>query len=337
MSVSRKDISVKEAFQQLLDLRYPDYIVLGEISKLKEKGLVLPYQGLFDAYYEKFTHSGMEVVVDNYLKKAAKEQYSAKQIVIKLRTFGYPDEFMARFLDQHIDLDLPFEEIYPLLGRKKNKAVIVPVEEIQPSVREVAHISPDGEGFTQQPSLKDLLMVEGKKHDAIVEAEERAEEEEKEVKLPPRKPHKTGKVHKIVNREEAITTLDKKALVSLCIAAAGSISTAVLVCLFKVNPAVAAKNCVDSINAFVSGSTGLQQILPPAKELVSILGTVGTTIAGTIAYLRSNSKRKKLMQEDEREQTKEMDAVLSEQQQKIGEFVSEVLAEQEEEKGGKRL
>ena len=96
--------------QQLLDLRYPDYIVLGEISKLKEKGLVLPYQGLFDAYYEKFTHSGMEVVVDNYLKKAAKEQYSAKQIVIKLRTFGYPDEFMARFLDQHIDLDLPFEE-----------------------------------------------------------------------------------------------------------------------------------------------------------------------------------------------------------------------------------
>lgn len=329
MSLSRKNLSTEEAFQQLQDLRYQDYIVLSTISKIKEKGLVFPYQELFDAYYEKFANSGMKDVIDSYLKRASKEQLPAQEIVKKLKAFGYPDEFMARLLDQHLDLQLPFEEIYPLLGRKKNKEVIVPVEEIQPSVRKIASILPNGSGF----STVEQALEEGKRHDEIVAAEAEAEEEEKYKREPaPSRRRGTGKVHKIVNREKAITALDKKALVSLIIAAAGGISTAVLVCLFGVNPIVAAKNCVASIAAFTAGSAGLQQLLPSSKDLVSILGTVGTTIAGTIAYLRSNSKRKQLLKEEEREREvqpeSEDERLMAEEQRKIGAFVSEILDEE---------
>ena len=66
--------------------------------------------------------------------------------------------------------------------------------------------------------------------------------------------------------------------------------------LFGVNPLVAARNCYASITA---GNATLAQLLPAGKELISIFASVGTTIAGTIMYLRNDAKLRRLERREE--------------------------------------
>ncbi len=110
------------------------------------------------------------------------------------------------------------------------------------------------------------------------------------------------KKHKITKREKAISSLEKKSVISLMIAAAGCVSAATLVTVFGVNPIVAAKNCVASLASFAAANISLQQILPASKDFIKIVASVATSVAGTISWLRTNSAKKRLEEELEDEE-----------------------------------
>lgn len=111
-------------------------------------------------------------------------------------------------------------------------------------------------------------------------------------------PISTGKKHRILNREKAVTAHDKKAVIAALIVAAGAISTAVLTTIFGVSPVEAAKNAVASITSFAHTNTFLSQIIPSTIELVQKLSFFGLATVGTLTWL----KRRKAKQKERRKQ-----------------------------------
>ncbi len=309
MEISKKTSTPLEAFQQLIDLGYGDTFVLAEIANMKAKGLRFEDRELYAAYYERFKSSATSHMIVEYLKKAAEQKLSAQEIVARLKKFEYPDNFMAQLLDENLGLELPYDELYPLLGRKKN--VIKEVKGLLAKGSILGSFHLPKRKPKEEEEEKDIPNPEEEEREEKVEPEEEVVEEIED-------PTKIA----IVSREKKLASADKKTLLSLIIAAAGGISTAVLTCIFKVNPVVAAQNCAAAIANFTAGNLALQQLVPASKELIGLLTSIGTTFAGTIAYLRTKKKRDKLLKE-------------MEEPEEVVEEETETLEEPQEEKGGR--
>ncbi len=137
---------------------------------------------------------------------------------------------------------------------------------------------------------------------------DREEDPHKKKKAPKKEPAlKSGRRRKIAKREKVFTLsqAQQKVIKSLMVVAFGSVSTATLVCIFGVNPLVAVKSCGDVITSILAGLPLGSVTLP--QHFYKTIAALGTTLAGTIAYLRNNRKLKKLQKQSVEEEDLEGD------------------------------
>lgn len=249
-----------------------------------------------------------EPSIINILLEGSRKKLSAKEIVSRLEEFEseYPKEcILATVCDlRSKKLILPYDDI--INGFLKTNVSIREEEigpelprELEPADREIFDLSPVGE-FVFGGGVGEV------------------QQQEEIIPASYFKPVSNGKRHKVLKREKAVTSSEKKAVIAALIVAAGAISTAVLTSIFGVSPIEAAKNTAASIGSFTAGNAFLSQIIPKTVELVKNLSVVGVATAGTVAWLRRRNAKKK-------EQRK----------REIVEVLDEVMREREEaEKGG---
>jgi len=132
-----------------------------------------------------------------------------------------------------------------------------PEEEITPQDKAIATLSPDGKGFEEPEEKTTMVPVDEEIIDVDYE------------------PISTGKRHKVIAREKAKSSLDKKTVIAAILVALGAASTAVLSTAFGVNPISAAKNTVTSIMSVASRNPALAQILPATVDFVKNLAVFG--------------------------------------------------------------
>lgn len=237
-----------------------------------------------------------------------RKRLKAEEIVARLEDFQseYPKEFIVSTIEnlRAKNLVLPYDDIINGFLKKnvpeKKEPEATASNELIPVNRSIFELSSTGEFV--DPNETDLVPYE-------VEAEI--------VPSAGFEPISTGKKHRILNREKAVTPKDKKAVIAGLIVAAGAISTAVLTTIFKVSPLEAAKNAAASIASFAAGNVFLSQILPATASLVGNLSLFGLAAVGTVTWL----KRVKAKQKEQRKQ-------------EILEVLEEVRRE-EAEKGGR--
>lgn len=249
-----------------------------------------------------------EPSIINILLEGSRKKLSAEEIVSRLEDFEseYPKEcILATICDlRSKKLILPYDDIINgflktnVSTRAEEVGPELPVE-LEPADRGIFDLSPVGEfvfggGVGEVQQQEDIIPASYFK------------------------PVSNGKRHKVLKREKAVTSSEKKAVIAALIVAAGAISTAVLTSIFGVSPIEAAKNTAASIGSFTAGNAFLSQIIPKTVELVKNLSVVGVATAGTVAWLRRRNAKKK-------EQRK----------REIVEVLDEVMREREEaEKGG---
>lgn len=254
-----------------------------------------------------------EASVKAFLKVASSRHMKAEDIVSELKDMKleYPDSEILKTIQimENSGLILPYQDIYSLMAGKK-------LEEPSPSLEE-----PE----------EDVDLIDISRRRPVAKIYDPADLEEapsethlEEAIVQPRKSYR------IVKRERAMKSADRKTTISCLVFAAGAASTMVLTSVFGVNPAIAAKNCYASISAFASGSAAFAQVLPNSKDFIALLATIGTTFAGTISWLKNRKKYVALKTQAEREE--EFSDTFNEINEEIGRNVSEVL---DAERGGR--
>ena len=178
-----------------------------------------------------------------------------------------------------------YEEIIDAFKKKEkpNKQTqrTAPEEEITPQDKAIATLSPDGKGFEEPEEKTTMVPVDEEIIDVDYE------------------PISTGKRHKVIAREKAKSSLDKKTVIAAILVALGAASTAVLSTAFGVNPISAAKNTVTSIMSVASRNPALAQILPATVDFVKNLAVFGLAATGTIAWLKRKKEKDKSKREAE--------------------------------------
>lgn len=254
--------------------------------------------GLPDFQIDKVRYEAYRIEDESYVRDILldgnRKRLSAAEIVQQLENLQseYPKEcILATICDMRSKhLVLPYDDI--INGYLKSNVVDskfeptpeVPIHkeeanELIPVNRQVFELSPSG--------------------DFIIPNEEGTELSGPEIlSSSDFEPISTGKKHRVINREKAVTPKDKKAVIAGLVVAAGAISTAVLTTIFKVSPLEAAKNAAASIASFAAGNVFLSQILPATASLVGNLSLFGLAAVGTVTWL----KRVKAKQKEQRKQ-----------------------------------
>ncbi len=252
-----------------------------------------------------------EPAIINILLEGSRKKLSAEEIVSRLEDF---------------ESEYPKEAILATICQMRSKKLVLPYDDIINGYLKTDVSTKNGEIGPTIPARDDLEPVNHETFDLsptgqFVMAGEAGVVPYREETIPASyfRPVSNGKRHKVLKREKAVTSSEKKAVIAALIVAAGAISTAVLTSIFGVSPIEAAKNTAASIGSFTAGNAFLSQIIPKTVDLVKNLSVFGVATAGTVAWLRRRKDKKK-------EQRK----------REIVEVLDEVMREREEaEKGGR--
>lgn len=292
-------------------LEYPISFVAKTLEKMQQAGLILPYDTVFAIIApEKVKPKQSEIVT--VLLNASREKKNMEEIMLDLEELQpkYSNEEIVTTIQdmqrRGLLLFVPYEDLYTALRQKE-------AENEEKS--EATDLIPIG----RVPATLDLDKVEFVESEPGETLSADADIIDVDVLDADFEPISTGKRHKVVKREKAKTSIDKKAVVAAILVALGAVSTAVLSSVFNVSPLSAAKNTVTSIMSVATRNPALAQILPAVGDFVKNLSMFGMAATGTIAWLKRRNKKK-----------------TEQRKREIAEVLEEIMMEKEEaERGGK--
>lgn len=270
------DIYVKYLANDIFDAS----MLLGYLKNLNKDGFSLD-----DFAYNLYRKEGDEKEVYRIMTKPSMSVDERVQELKDLR-LQYPPSCLKRTFDiLRGAIELPFDEILEkYMGNEKD---LEAEEELVDVDAPVVALSEDGESFVGEPSVE-----------PTIETEDEVLAEPESTELAVYQPRHLM----VVKKEKETQEVEKKKTLATLLIGAGFVPVVVLSYIFKVDPLVAAENCVTALNQFIKGDKSLKEYLPNKKQLTALLAGMGTTFVGFVKYLKNIGKRKNTEEEVEDEE-----------------------------------
>ena len=267
---------------------------------------------LVDEVFDKYINNDMfnASVIITFIDKLGKENVNSEDIAYRLyQKEGDEKDVYKIMMIQNISVQERVEMLkelqlqYPVSCLKKTfdilkQAYELPYEEILQMYMATEKLDEQDEDLTVVSGGVSLLTEDGEDFEAAdVVATGGAsgnaaetDEEEVEEEFKPRRLI-------ITKKEREIKKIERKKTLAILLMGAGVIPVMVLTWQFKVDPLIAARNCVTALGQLANGSMGLKDFLPKDEQLVGLLAGMGTTFVGFVKFLKSKKKLKEEKEE----------------------------------------
>lgn len=234
-----------------------------------------------------------------------KKELTALEKAEKLRDLEieFPDWCVKTTLDEikkQGAIKLPFDEIYDLyIGKAesvKGAVIEIPLGDGKTQVMRIKS-SPIGKE-TEETASTELVIVPSRTI-ATLPIDTDFEDVPDPIDLEQDEENDKPKKWVITERQKEEKKLEQKKTIACVLAAAGGISTALLVAIYKADAISSATNCFAAMEPLVAKLTGLSELIPSKDQFIAILTALGGTLAAAISYFRFNKKKKALNEENE--------------------------------------
>lgn len=267
-----------EVHKYYIDENFFDARVISEyVAHLNRETL-----NMDDFNYTLYCLSGEEQGVFEIVMNQGKTAEEKAQLLFE-NEIQFPVSCIKRTFDKLKSVNLPFDEILELYAKKV---------EVQEELEEEASIDPVEKTVA--------TLADGD------ESFEEALEEDADEKAAPKKAPVARRL-KIKEKKKEVTEFGRKKTLGAFLIAAGFLPVVVLSWQFKVDPAIAARNCSMALEQLASGSMGIKDLLPSATQLTALLAGMGTSFIGFVKYLRNKKKQKGAKEELAEIETGEID------------------------------
>lgn len=251
----------QEVYNYYIKENFFDARVISEyVSRLNRESL-----NMDDFNYTLYCLDGEEHNVFEIVMLPGKTPEEIAQLLYEAE-IQFPPICLKRTFDKLKGVNLPFDKILELYISKSVKVAGEEEADIQPVERPVATITADDEEF--------------------VDAAEEVVVEEAPEKAP------LARRLKIKEKKAEKTEFGRKKTLGIILIAAGLLPTIVLSWQFKVDPAIAARNCAMALEQLASGSMEIKDLLPSPGQLTALLAGMATSFVGLVTFLRNKKKKK---------------------------------------------
>ena len=254
--------NILEVYNYYIKENFFDARVISEyVTRLNRESL-----NMDDFNYTLYCLDGEELNVFEIVMSTGKTPEEIAQLLYEAE-IQFPPICLKRTFDKLKGVNLPFDQILELYIAKSAKVVDEEEDDMQPVERTVTSITADDEGF------EEAVAAGGP-------------EQEVSEKAP------VARRLKIKDKKAEKTEFGRKKTLGIILIAAGLLPTIVLSWQFKVDPAIAARNCAMALEQLASGSMEIKDLLPSPGQLTALLAGMATSFVGLVTFLRNKKKKK---------------------------------------------